>query len=153
MPYINLGNRVALDPIIDGLLNRLASLECRKGDVNYCVTRIILEALRPSTGWDYHSLSDCVSVARDVADEIHRRLLGPYEDKAVRKNGDIPCLSEIFSSCGSSKEKKEREVSCRCKYKEELEKYQGNHPRILKEVTEELAEETKKQIDEARGGF
>lgn len=159
MPYINLGNRAALDPIIDGLLSRLASLECRKGDVNYCITRIILEALRPATGWDYHSLSDCVSVARDAADEIQRRLLGPYEDVAAKRN-DVPCLAEKFSMPNPCKDVSDRYLEenrkhfCKCKkYQEEFDKYMGNHPRTLKEVTEELSEETKKQIDESRGGY
>jgi hypothetical protein len=97
---------------------RLLSIRCVRGDLNYCVTRIVLETLRPRAGWSYHSLSDAVSVCnlaadkvieiygvdeegaqnaisifRDVADEIKRRLLGPYEDKAILKNGDMQCFA------------------------------------------------------------
>jgi hypothetical protein len=36
---------------------------------------------------------DAVSVLNDSADEIVRRLLGPYEDKAIRKNGDMACFA------------------------------------------------------------
>jgi len=140
VPYITLERRAALDTIIDGLLNRLDEIDCRKGDVNYCITRIILDALKPATGWDYHSLSDCVSVARDAADEIQRRLLGPYEDRA-RLNGDVPCLTPRFES----------KRTCKCKHKEELDKYQGNHPRTLKDVTEEVSEGIWRDIKKSRG--
>lgn len=141
MPYITLERRAALDTIIDGLLNRLWEIECKKGDVNYCITRIILDALKPPTGWDYHSLSDCVSVARDSADEIQRRLLGPYEDSAASKNGDLPCLTPRFES----------KRTCKCKHKEELDKYQGNHPRTLKDATGRVTEALWRDIQKSRG--
>jgi len=109
--------------VVHDLGTRLLSLRCVRGDLNYCVTRIVLETLRPRAGWSYHSLSDAVSacnlaadkvieiygvdemgaqdaisILRDVADEIKRRLLGPYEDNAIRKNGDMLCfVSEDFA--------------------------------------------------------
>lgn len=99
MPYINVGNRMALDPIIEGLVKRLRDIECRPGDCNYVVTRIVLEALKPGdTGWNYHSLSDAVRVLKDAATEIERRLLGPYEDAAMQQNGDLACFDETFAS-------------------------------------------------------
>lgn len=97
MPYINVGNRMALDPIIDGLVKRLRSIECRPGDCNYTVTRIVLEALRPGTGWSYHDLHDAVGLLRDAAAEIERRLMGPYEDTTILKNGDLACFDETFA--------------------------------------------------------
>lgn len=98
MPYISIGNRMALDPIIDGLVKRLRMIECRPGDCNYTVTRVVLEALRPGDGaWDYHTLSDAVRVLRDAATEIERRLLGPYEDTVILKNGDLLCFDETFA--------------------------------------------------------
>jgi hypothetical protein len=88
MPYIPPVNRIALDAIIEGLVNRLREIKARPGDCNYVVTRIVLESLKPSEGWSYHSLSDA---------EIERRLLGPYEDEAIIKNGDMPCYQEPFA--------------------------------------------------------
>lgn len=94
MPYISIGNRMALDPIIDGLVKRLRAIECRPGDLNYVVTRLVLETLNED---DYHSLSSCVGVLRDAADEIQRRLLGPYEDKAIKRNGDLLAFQRPYA--------------------------------------------------------
>jgi hypothetical protein len=94
MPYISIPRRPPLDPIIDGLLKRLREIGCRKGDINYTVTRIAVEALNNDS---YHSISDCISVLRDAADEIARRLLGPYEDTAILRNGDLECFQTYYA--------------------------------------------------------
>jgi len=60
-----------------------------KGAVNYITTRLSLSAMKPESGWSYSSLSEVVGVLRDAADEIQRRLLAPYEDQAILKNGDL----------------------------------------------------------------
>ena len=83
--------------IIEGLIKRIRSLNPKRGDLNYVVTRLVLESLKPDAGWSYHSLSDCVSVLKDAAAEIERRLLGPYEDTAIEKNGDMNCFNEQFA--------------------------------------------------------
>jgi len=97
MPYIPQANRYALDVIVDGLVKRLRDIKAKPGDCNYVVTRVVLESLKPDTGWSYHSLSDAVRVLKDAAAEIERRLLGPYEDTAILKNGDMPCYQEQFT--------------------------------------------------------
>lgn len=97
MTYVPQVNRVALDVIVDGLVKRLREIKCKPEDCNYVVTRVVLEALKPDTGWDYHSLSDAVRVLKDSATEIERRLLGPYEDTAILKNGDLPCFQEPYT--------------------------------------------------------
>jgi hypothetical protein len=106
---------------IDGIIKDLAKRIRVRGDANYCVCRILLETLKPVSGWSYHSLSDTVmacdaaislvydtqreqkledvevadaiSVLGDVVTEIERRLLGPYEDTAILKNGDLACFA------------------------------------------------------------
>jgi len=108
---------------VDGLVQRLREMHATNGDINYTLTRIVLESLKPESGWSYHSLSNAValmnnvadilinamdddnlvdlyrlvSIPRDVATEIERRLLGPYEDTAILKNGDIGCFREPFA--------------------------------------------------------
>jgi len=94
MPYIKIANRMALDTIIDGLVKRLSQIDATQGDVNYTITRIVLETLNKDS---YHSLSGCVAVLRDAADEIQRRLLGPYEDTAILKNGDMTCFQKEYA--------------------------------------------------------
>ena len=89
MPYIKPERRLLYDFPVNDLVQSLLDSQCVRGDVNYVLTRVVLGALKPKTGWSYHSLSDCVSVLRDAADEIQRRLLGPYEDTAAERNGDV----------------------------------------------------------------
>jgi len=88
MPYIRPERRDDLDPMVEALVGKLREMSCVRGDLNYVVTQLVLGALKPDSGWSYHSLSDTISVLRDAADEIARRMLGPYEDKAAAKNGD-----------------------------------------------------------------
>jgi hypothetical protein len=133
MPYITHGNRAALDVIIDGLVKRLKDINCKKGDVNYAITRVVLEALNKD---DYHSLSDCVSVLRDAADEIQRRLLGPYEDKAVLRNGDMLCFQKDYSHRPLGKREYPEKTECCGKCKS------------VKEVAGDLAEKLEKQRNE-----
>lgn len=111
--------------VLSGLIQRLHNIHANRGDVNYTLTRIVLESMKPEGGWGYHTLSDCValmnnvadilircmdgddlidllflvSIPRDVATEIERRLLGPYEDTAILKNGDMACFQEPFAHC------------------------------------------------------
>ena len=113
------------DPAVTGIVYDLGRRIRVRGDANYCVCRILLEGMKPETGWSYHSLSDvimagdaainlvydiqrekdlrdadvidAVSVLGDAVIEIERRLLGPYEDTAILKNGDLACFaSEDF---------------------------------------------------------
>jgi hypothetical protein len=97
MPYIHKERRAALDVIIEGLVKRLRDIGQVKGDVNYAITRIVLETLNDD---NYATLSDCVSVLRDSADEIQRRLLAPYEETSIRKNGDMPCFNKPYTETG-----------------------------------------------------
>ncbi len=112
----------AVEPIVDGIIKALAKRIRVRGDANYCVCRILLEGMKPETGWSYHSLSDviiagdtainlvydvqrelkledadvadAISVLSDAVIEIERRLLGPYEDAAILKNGDMACFAD-----------------------------------------------------------
>jgi len=123
-----------IDPIVRNLATRIET----RGEANYCVCRILLEGIKPSAGWTYHSLSDvvtagdmaitkvydvqqleelkdsevfdAVSVLGDAVVEIERRLLGPYEDTAILKNGDMQCFNEPFALRPLSDPK----VTCGC---------------------------------------
>lgn len=112
----------SIDPATDDIVRTLASRIRVRGDANYIACRFVLESMKPATGWSYHSLSDaikildtcpqlisdafevieeamydCISVCLDAAHEIRRRLLDPYEDTAIRKNGDMICFNEPFA--------------------------------------------------------
>jgi len=99
MPYINLDKRLEIaiesDGAIQVLQHRLQQVarDKRKGSVNYVISRIVLGAFQPMS---YHDISDAVSVLRDAAAEIERRLMGPREDVAIANNGDLPEYEDLL---------------------------------------------------------
>lgn len=94
MPYIKIERRRALDPIIDGLVKRLDTPGNTKREVSYALIRLVIETLNADT---YDSLSECVSVLRDTADEIQRRLLTPYNKFLKQVNGDLECFQTDYA--------------------------------------------------------
>lgn len=90
MPYVSKEDR---EDISDAAIFRLAteikevSSGKKKGALNYVVTRIALQVFGRG---GYTDVSDAIAALQDAADEIKRRVLGPLEDKAIQKNGDLP---------------------------------------------------------------
>lgn len=64
--------------------------EDQEGVVNYTISRIVAGSFRPDTGWRYKWLNRAYGTFLSAAAEFYRRLVAPYEDKAIAKNGDIP---------------------------------------------------------------
>lgn len=98
MPYIKPNRRARFDVEIDSLIDMMRQADAVKGDVNYAVCRIVLGVLKPrETGWNYTTLSEAIGALHDAETELRRRLLDPYENEAIRKNGDVPeILDEGF---------------------------------------------------------
>lgn len=93
MPYISpedrehISKRLPID-FVSGILRNVPS-DKPKGALNYFICNLIVYTMKPSDGWTYESLTNAISVCCDVEHELRRRLLDPYEDKAIEKNGDI----------------------------------------------------------------
>lgn len=89
MSYISQDDRENID---DGAISALVvdidhvPSGKKKGALNYVVTRLALGVYGRG---GYTELSDAIAALQDAADEIKRRKLGPYEDKAIAKNGDL----------------------------------------------------------------
>jgi hypothetical protein len=92
MPYIDPKLRAKLDEPLKFLTWHVAEYAPRQhpGVANYLVTRLIVDIMRPLDGWSYTSLSQAIAVLSDAAAEMRRRLLDPYEEKIILRNGDIP---------------------------------------------------------------
>jgi len=96
MPYITQERR---DDFVDGL-SRLRPKSV--GELNFLVTALVhkyviskLDILEAG-GSRYEVLSDGLRALRDAASEYYRDILGPYEDKAVEKNGPISYLKDLI---------------------------------------------------------
>jgi hypothetical protein len=97
MPYINQKDRAFIEDDLAKLVVTLKEVDgrcpCSPGLLNYAVTRLVLRTMCPGT-WSYSTISSAIRILEDAAKEMRRRLLDPYEDKAIQKNGDIPEYEE-----------------------------------------------------------
>lgn len=93
MPYIKKEQRAFLDRDIHELAESIRrtqpDLNVRKGLVNYAITRVVLQAMKPDGDWNYHSISNAISALRDAADEISRRVMDFYEGYKSQENSDV----------------------------------------------------------------
>jgi hypothetical protein len=82
MPYVKPFKRPYLDEIVD------AMKECEvkaDGDLNYILYAFCKRHVKPS----YNNYKNFCGELRQCATEIERRLLGPYEDSCIERNGDV----------------------------------------------------------------
>lgn len=93
MPYITKDNRKILDYHLDALIDDINShflLDDREGILNYTISRLVASCMKPKSGWRYSNLARARAVFTEAGAEFTRRLIRPYEDEAIEKNGDIP---------------------------------------------------------------
>ena len=91
MPYINRERRDALEPLVEELSKKLTDPQFRAGDLNYVITNLLLRSTKQGMNYRWHN--ENLGVLDAVAREYYRRKIAPYEDKAIKKNGDI----EVYS--------------------------------------------------------
>lgn len=97
MPYIAQKKRARLDPLIDQLAERIAGgIKASPDDaafaglLNYACTRLALKVMRIRSGKIRYGLIALVTgVFNNISDEFYRRLAAPYEDRQIKKNGDV----------------------------------------------------------------
>ena len=90
MPYIDPIERVKLDGLIEPLVQELSRSICigQAGKLNYTDARIVFLALQKRT-MSYYALNELIGALECCKLELYRRLVGPYEDVAKDKNGDV----------------------------------------------------------------
>ena len=114
MPYIDDADRKYIDDSFSGWVSRCHVLEkdnavgsygvqiddianlirCVpsgkiKGAFNYFTSRLWSHVFQVEQ-LGYTGLSDAIAVFNDMSCETRRRLMDPYEDKCIKKNGDLP---------------------------------------------------------------
>ena len=82
------------------LLARTVPSKKKKGSLNYSVTRLAMQVFEPQGYTDtsdmINAILDASDGLRDAAIELRRRVMDPYEDKMIKKNGDIPEIEEFL---------------------------------------------------------
>ena len=84
MPYIDQKDR----QVFEGAIQELTNIVMSPGELNYVITRLIHGYVN-FHGIKYDYLNDVVGVLENAKIEFLRRVVGPYEDKKAKINGDI----------------------------------------------------------------
>lgn len=87
MPYIKKEDRPQIDNLVNPLIEHLKSLslESQDGALNYAVTKIIKQ-IYPRK---YFHLNRALGVLSAIAQELYRKVIGPYEETKIQENGDV----------------------------------------------------------------
>ena len=82
MPYVEQVIRPDLDPIVELMAKKGIKAD---GDLNYILYAYCIRHVKKS----YNSIKNYRGELREVADEIKRRVLDPYENEKIEENGDV----------------------------------------------------------------
>lgn len=92
MPYIRKEMRETFDYHIESLVDLVANEEDdrtpRSGIFNYIISALLWRYLRQE-GMSYNRLNSLIGVLECAKMELYRRMAVPYEDEAIKRNGDI----------------------------------------------------------------
>lgn len=90
MPYIPKSDRSEFEADIASIVNKLVSHDENdaKGKLNYIIFSICYQIVM-RRGIRYFRLQDVYGTMTSCAAEFYRRVIGPYEDQAIEKNGDV----------------------------------------------------------------
>ena len=93
MPYIPQDDRTTYDPLIEPLIEALRAQQpqSRKGHANYVITQILRKAwgVDEPANESYSNYADLIGTLECAKQELYRRWVADYEDKAIVKNGDL----------------------------------------------------------------
>lgn len=87
MPYITQESREKIDYEIDALIAALGRRGWKEGELNYSLYRILLAWFENEPR--YHTICSIMGTLTCVAQEFYRKVAGPYEQTAEKKNGPV----------------------------------------------------------------
>lgn len=79
MPYIKQEDRLPIPEMVPE----------SAGDLNYLITKLLLEYIDEKGGMSYTVVNEVVGVLECAKLELYRRLAAPYEDEKRELNGDV----------------------------------------------------------------
>lgn len=84
MPYVSPLTRQLLEPQL-----MLANAGMKPGEVNYAITKLLVDWLNENGGVTYTTLNTLIGALECAKLELYRRIAAPYEDKKCAENGDV----------------------------------------------------------------
>jgi hypothetical protein len=81
MPYIKPEDRDYIDDLVDEIGGNLKI----DGDLNYLLFALCKRWVKPS----YNNYKNFIGELNECIAEIRRRQLAPYEEEAMKRNGDV----------------------------------------------------------------
>ena len=91
MPYITKEERPQYEDLINQIVDKLAGIgdpNKRKGHYNYIIFAIYKRLVK-RLGIRYHNYSSLLGDLVSCVLELYRTQIGPYENEAREKNGDV----------------------------------------------------------------
>jgi hypothetical protein len=91
MPYIPQEDRYRYDKLIDDIVDELEEIDDTqlvKGHHNYIMYTLALK-LADRLGIRYATLQDIIGTFDCCKMEFYRKVVAPYEELAIEKNGDV----------------------------------------------------------------
>ena len=88
MPYIQEKKRSDFTSPLLELQIVMEECGCSSGDLNYLFTKLA-QAYLECAGLNYAALNDVVGALEGAKAEFQRRVVAPYEDGAIERNGDV----------------------------------------------------------------
>lgn len=89
-PYIEKGCRRLIDPDLNPLIvtlkDRTKSGKERNGEVVYCIYKILIELYGLG---NFEVRSNALKALESAKLEYYRRIMNPYENEAIKRNGDV----------------------------------------------------------------
>lgn len=79
MPYIKQDDRIRV---------LCTSCPATAGELNFAFT-MLLTRYANDKGLSYQTINDIIGALEGAKAEFQRRIVGPYEDKKIKENGDL----------------------------------------------------------------
>ena len=81
MPYIKPGDRIELDV--------RAREPQTPGELNYLITTLLIDYVRAQGPVRYFTLNEALGAVESAKLEFYRRMVAPYENGSIERNGDV----------------------------------------------------------------
>ena len=89
MPYIKKEDRARFEQLVSDFSALCAAQRPNAGEMNYLITRLILEWMGDPQTWNYEKINTVSGFMTEALAEFRRRVVGPYENRKIEENGDV----------------------------------------------------------------